>query len=69
LSERITGNRRGNNKRKGEMNVDKDNHYVAADLASNLVSEIKTFEDELSERTNKKVVVIAYEKDENDLNP
>jgi len=49
------------------MNLDKDNYYVAADLASNLVSEIKTFEDELSERTNKKVVVIAYEKDENDL--
>lgn len=44
------------------MNKEKD--YVAADLSSNLVSEIKSLEERLSEQANKEVVVIAYEKEE-----
>ncbi|MFS0777455.1 hypothetical protein ABC255_15820 [Neobacillus sp. 3P2-tot-E-2] len=44
------------------MNKEKD--YVAAELSSNLVSEIKSLEEKLSEQANKQVVVIAYEKDE-----
>ena len=44
------------------MNKEKD--YVAAELSSNLVSEIKSLEEKLSEQANKEVVVIAYEKEE-----
>ncbi|XJZ28748.1 hypothetical protein ACF5W4_08160 [Bacillota bacterium Lsc_1132] len=44
--------------------MDKENQYVAAELSPDLVYEIKSFEDKLAEQTNKKVVVIAYEKDE-----
>jgi hypothetical protein len=43
----------------------RQNDYVAADLSSNEVNELKSFEEKLSEQTNKKVVVIAYEKDGN----
>jgi hypothetical protein len=43
--------------------MEKDNHYVAADISANLVSEIKSLEEKLSEQANKNVVVIAYEKD------
>jgi hypothetical protein len=43
------------------MNNEKD--YVAAELSSNLVNEIKSLEEKLSEQANKEVVVIAYEKD------
>ena len=45
------------------MIMDEIKDYVAADLSSNLVSELKTLEEKLSEKTNKEVVVIAYEKD------
>ena len=46
------------------MAVGNDKNYVAADLDTNLVSEVKLFEEKLREQTNKNVVVIAYEKDE-----
>ncbi|NHM30780.1 hypothetical protein [Neobacillus terrae] len=40
--------------------------YTAANLSDNLVDELKTIEDKLSEKANKKVVVIAYEKENQD---
>ena len=40
------------------------NDYVAAELTPTLVNKIKSFEETLSEETHKKVVVIAYEKDD-----
>lgn len=43
--------------------MEKENQYVAAELTPNLVNDIKSFEETLSERTHKKVVVIAYEKE------
>ena len=43
--------------------MEKENHYAAAELSPNLVSEIKSLEEKLSEQANKDVVVIAYEKD------
>ncbi|WP_281368180.1 hypothetical protein [Neobacillus endophyticus] len=43
--------------------MDKQNQYVAAELSPNLVSEIKSLEEKLSEQANKEVVVIAYEKE------
>ena len=43
--------------------MDELKDYVAADLSSNLVSEIKSLEEKLSHQANKEVVVIAYEKD------
>lgn len=46
------------------MKMNQDNQYVAAELSSNLVSEIKSLEEKLSEQANKEVVVIAYEKDQ-----
>jgi hypothetical protein len=45
------------------MIMDELKDYIAADLSSNLVSEIKSLEEKLSEQANKEVVVIAYEKD------
>ena len=42
--------------------MDKEN-YVAADLTSNLVTEIKSLEEKLSEQANKEVIIIAYEMD------
>ncbi|MGZ4160541.1 MAG: hypothetical protein ACXVNF_07070 [Neobacillus sp.] len=45
--------------------MDKENHYVAASLSTNLINEIQSLEEKLSEQTHKKVVVIAYENDEN----
>lgn len=47
--------------------MDKKNDYVAADLSSNLINELKSFEERISEETNKDVVVIAYEKDKSTL--
>ncbi|MGG5253571.1 hypothetical protein ACQYAD_08750 [Neobacillus sp. SM06] len=41
-----------------------ENQYVAAQLSPNAVNELKLFENKLAEQTNKKLVVIAYEKDE-----
>lgn len=41
----------------------KEKDYVAADLSSNLVNEIKSLEEKLTQQANKEVVVIAYEKD------
>jgi hypothetical protein len=43
--------------------MDNEKDYVAANLSSNLVNEIKPLEEKLSEQANKEVVVIAYEKD------
>ncbi|MEH7013151.1 hypothetical protein V7087_20450 [Neobacillus niacini] len=42
--------------------MDNLKEYIAADLSSNLVSEIKSLEEKLSEQAHKEVVVIAYEK-------
>jgi hypothetical protein len=47
--------------------MEKQNKYVTADLSPNLINEIKSLEESLSEETHKKVFVIAYEKDENYL--
>jgi hypothetical protein len=52
-----------NTKIKGEMKMENEKDYVAADLSSDLVSEIKSLEEKLSEQANKEVVVIAYEQD------
>jgi hypothetical protein len=46
------------------MDMAKQNEYVAAELSQNLVSELKSFEEKLSEQSHKNLVVIAYEKDE-----
>ncbi|WP_176699720.1 hypothetical protein [Neobacillus massiliamazoniensis] len=46
------------------MKMNPENQYIAAELSSNLVSEIKSLEEKLSEQANKEVVVIAYEKDQ-----
>ncbi|GHI00361.1 hypothetical protein [Neobacillus kokaensis] len=43
--------------------MDREKEYVTANLTSNLIGEIKSFEQKLSEQTQKQVVVIAYEKD------
>jgi hypothetical protein len=43
--------------------MDNEKDYVAADLSSNLVNEIKSLEEKLKQQANKEVVVIAYEKD------
>nr|WP_263326802.1 hypothetical protein [Neobacillus sp. Marseille-Q6967] len=45
--------------------MDNDKDYIAAELSSNLVNEIKSFEEKLSEQSHKNVVVIAYEKEDN----
>ena len=45
--------------------MDQENQYVAAELSPDLVNALKSFEEKLAEQTHKKVVVIAYEKDEN----
>jgi len=45
--------------------MDNENQYVAASLSPNLINEIKSLEEKLSEQANKKVVVIAYENDKN----
>jgi len=52
-----------NNKSKGAMIMDREKEYVAADLSSHLINEIKSLEEKLSEQSQKEVVVIAYEKD------
>jgi hypothetical protein len=43
--------------------MSKENEYVAANLPQDLVSELKSFEERISEEYNKNLVVIAYEKD------
>lgn len=43
--------------------MDKGNEYVAAELSQQLLSELKSFEEKLSEHSNKNLVVIAYEKE------
>ncbi len=48
--------------------MNNENNYVAAELSPSLVNRIKSFEETLSEESNKKVVVIAYEKDDDQLN-
>ena len=45
--------------------MDNENLYVAASLSPNLINEIKSLEEKLSEQAHKKVVVIAYENDKN----
>jgi hypothetical protein len=37
------------------------NDYKAANLSENLVDEIQSLEEKISQQANKKVVVIAYE--------
>ncbi len=44
--------------------MNQENHYVAASLPPNLVDEIQSLEGKLSEQSDKKVVVIAYENKE-----
>ncbi|WP_186328617.1 hypothetical protein [Bacillus sp. X1(2014)] len=43
--------------------MENENQYVAASLSPNLINEIKSLEEKLSEQAHKKVVVIAYEND------
>jgi hypothetical protein len=50
--------------REGAMIMANQNEYVAAELSQNLVSELKSFEEKLSEQSHRNLVVIAYEKDE-----
>ncbi|WHY64952.1 MULTISPECIES: hypothetical protein [Bacillaceae] len=45
--------------------MDKENQYVAASLSPNLINEIQSLEEKISEQAQKKVVVIAYENDNN----
>jgi hypothetical protein len=40
-----------------------NNKYSAANLDSGLVKELKTFEDKLSQQSQKDLVVVAYEKE------
>jgi hypothetical protein len=47
--------------------MENQKEYVAADLSQNLVSEIKLFEEKLSEQSQKNLVVIAYEKEKDHL--
>lgn len=42
------------------------NDYKAANLSDNLVDEIQSLEDKISQQANKKVVVIAYEQGSED---
>jgi hypothetical protein len=44
--------------------MEKENDYITAELSPELVNEIKSLENRLSEEAQKKVVVIAYEKDD-----
>lgn len=39
-------------------------NFTAANLSETLVEEIKSLEEKLSEQAHKKVVIIAYEKDQ-----
>jgi hypothetical protein len=50
--------------REGAMIMANQKEYVAAELSQNLVSELKSFEEKLSEQYHKNLVVIAYEKEE-----
>lgn len=43
--------------------MDNQIQYVAAELSPNLVNEIKSLEEKLSEQAKKDVLVIAYEKE------
>ncbi|WP_409304483.1 hypothetical protein [Peribacillus sp. SCS-155] len=43
--------------------MNEENHYTAADLPEDLVTEIKLFEAKLKSQADKDVVVIAYEKE------
>ncbi|MEH7503723.1 hypothetical protein V7152_17200 [Neobacillus drentensis] len=45
--------------------MDQENQYIAADLSNQLIGEIKSLEERLSEEAHRKVIVIAYEKEEN----
>jgi hypothetical protein len=47
------------------MKMVKENQYVAATLSPNLINEIQSLEEKISEQAHKKVVVIAYENDKN----
>ncbi|MBT2698694.1 hypothetical protein J7E79_14905 [Bacillus sp. ISL-40] len=47
------------------MILNSENQYVAATLSPNLINEIQSLEEKISEQAHKKVVVIAYENDEN----
>ncbi|MGJ7922349.1 hypothetical protein [Neobacillus sp. LXY-4] len=44
--------------------MDKETSYVAAELSPNMINELKSFEEKLSQGSDKKLVVIAYEKDD-----
>ncbi|OOE12464.1 hypothetical protein UN64_10265 [Fictibacillus arsenicus] len=46
---------------KGEMIYMNTKDFKAANLSENLVDEIQSLEEKLSQQANKKVVVIAYE--------
>jgi hypothetical protein len=45
--------------------MDKDNQFVAASLSPDMINEIQSLEEKISEQAHKKVVVIAYENDKN----
>jgi hypothetical protein len=48
------------------MKIMNNNDFKAANLTENLVDEIQSLEEKISQQANKKVVVIAYEQDSED---
>jgi hypothetical protein len=42
--------------------------YTAANLSQDLLNELKSFESKLREDANKELIVIAYEKEKEELN-
>jgi hypothetical protein len=43
--------------------MDNKNQYIAASLSQNLVDDIQSMEENFRKKTNKEVILIAYEKD------
>lgn len=48
--------------------MDKNTNFVTAKLSPTIISEIKSFEERISQETHKNVVVIAYENEQNQVN-
>lgn len=44
-----------------------DNHYSIADLSQDELNEIKRFEQQLSEKTGHTIALIAYDRDNDDV--
>ena len=43
--------------------MDNKNQYITASLSQNLVDDIQSIEENFKKKTNKEVILIAYEKD------